>query len=137
MIVVSLKQTAGNDPGLKVALTDAYLPTDDIEDDGRTLFKAISADDRIVGFSGIELYGIDYLLRSVVVLPEHGGQSLGRAVVEQTLARLDRGDVFLATTNAARSLRASDFPKCRGTARPHRCWRRASFSPSVHHRRPS
>ncbi|GLR53690.1 arsenic resistance N-acetyltransferase ArsN2 [Shinella yambaruensis] len=101
MSTVRLEQVAGTDASLKAALANAHLPTDDIEDDGRTFFKAIVADGRIVGFSGVELCGVDYLLRSVVVLSEHRGQSLGRAVVEQTLARLDRGDVFLATTNAA------------------------------------
>lgn len=102
MSTIRLEQIAGDDPDLKAALTDAHLPTDDIEDDGRTFFKAFSSDDRIVGFSGIERCGDHFLLRSVVLLPDHRGQRLGGVLVEQTLARLDRGGgVFLATTGAA------------------------------------
>lgn len=102
MSTIRLEQVAGNDIGLKAALMDAHLPTDDVEDHGRTFFKAVSADDRVVGFSGVEHCGGDFLLRSVVVLPDHRGQNLGGALVEQTLAGLGRdGDVFLATTSAA------------------------------------
>lgn len=102
MSTIRLEQVAGNDIGLKAALMDAQLPTDDVEDHGRTFFRALSADDQIVGFSGVERCGDDYLLRSVVVLPNHRGQNLGHSVVEQTLKRLDSGgEVFLATTSAA------------------------------------
>ncbi|MCW5711932.1 arsenic resistance N-acetyltransferase ArsN2 [Shinella sp.] len=102
MSALRLERIAGNDTGLEAALTDAHLPTDDIEDDGRTFFKAFSSGDRIVGFSGLEHCGDHFLLRSVVVLPDHRGQRLGGALVEQTLASLDcGGDVFLATTSAA------------------------------------
>ena len=102
MSTIRLEQIAGDDAGLKAALTEAHLPTDDIEDQGRAFFKALSADDRIVGFSGVERCAGDYLLRSVVVLPDRRGEGLGRAVVEETLASLGHaGDVFLATTGAA------------------------------------
>jgi len=102
MSAIRLEQIAGNDADLKAALTDAHLPTDDIEDHGRTFFKALTSDGRIIGFSGVERCGNDFLLRSVVVLPDHRGQSLGDALVEQTLAGLDpNGDIFLATTSAA------------------------------------
>ncbi|ARM92542.1 GCN5-related N-acetyltransferase protein (plasmid) [Rhizobium sp. CIAT894] len=102
MRAIRLEQVTGNDAALKAALTDAHLPTDDIEDHGRTFFKALSSDGRIVGFSGVERCGDDHLLRSVVVLPDHRGQRLGGVLVEQTLASLDRsGDVFLATMSAA------------------------------------
>ncbi|HEV7247578.1 MAG TPA: arsenic resistance N-acetyltransferase ArsN2 [Shinella sp.] len=102
MSAIKLEQVTGSDLDLKTALTGARLPTDDIEDQGRTFFKAVSADDRIVGFSGVERCGDDYLLRSVVVLPDRRGSGLGRAVVEATLARVAReSDVFLATTSAA------------------------------------
>jgi hypothetical protein len=45
--------------------------------------------------------------------------------------------VFLATTIAARSLRASDFLNSSGKACLLPCWRPAGFPPSAHHRRPS
>jgi len=102
MSMVRLEQVAGNDADLEMALAGANLPTDDIEDDGRTFFKALSSDGRVVGFSGVERCGDDFLLRSVVVLPDRRDEGLGRAVVEETLANLDHaGDIFLATTSAA------------------------------------
>jgi N-acetylglutamate synthase-like GNAT family acetyltransferase len=102
MSTIRLEQIAGHDTGLKAALTDAHLPTDDIEDGGRTFFKALSADGQIVGFSGVERCNSDYLLRSVVVHPDRRGTGLGKAVVEVTVAGLDPGGaVFLATTGAA------------------------------------
>ena len=36
MSTIRLEQITGSDTDLKAALTDARLPTDDIEDDGRT-----------------------------------------------------------------------------------------------------
>jgi N-acetylglutamate synthase-like GNAT family acetyltransferase len=102
MSTIRLEQITGSDADLKMALTDARLPTDDIEDGGRTFFKALSADGRIVGFSGVERCDGDYLLRSVVVHPDRRGTGLGKAVVEATVASLDPGSgVFLATTSAA------------------------------------
>ena len=102
MSAIRLEQIAGNDADLKAALTGAHLPTDDIEDYGRTFFKALTSDGRVIGFSGVERCGDDFLLRSVVVLPDHRGLGLGSVLVEQTLAGLDRGgDIFLATTSAA------------------------------------
>jgi N-acetylglutamate synthase-like GNAT family acetyltransferase len=102
MSMVRLEQVAGNDADLEMALAGANLPTDDIEDDGRTFFKALSSDGRVVGFSGVERCGDDFLLRSVVVLPDRRAEGFGRAVVDETLASLGRaGDVFLATTSAA------------------------------------
>lgn len=102
MSAIRLEQIDGNDAGLKAALTEAHLPTDDIEDDGRTFFKVLSADGRIVGFSGVERCDGDYLLRSVVLHPDRRGTGLGKAVVKVTVASLDPGGaVFLATTSAA------------------------------------
>ena len=102
MSMVGLEQIAGNDTDLKMALAGAHLPIDDIEDDGRTFFKALSSDGRVLGFSGVERCDGDYLLRSVVVHPDRRGTGLGKAVVEVTVASLDPGSgVFLATTSAA------------------------------------
>lgn len=102
MSAIRLEQIEGNDAALKAALTEAHLPTDDIEDRGRIFFKAQSSDGRTVGFSGTERCAGDYLLRSVVVLPDRRGEGFGRGVVDATLASLDHtGDVFLATTSAA------------------------------------
>ncbi|MCQ4633677.1 GNAT family N-acetyltransferase [Shinella sp. CPCC 100929] len=101
MSTIKLEQITGSDADLKAALTDAHLPTDDIEDSGRTFFKALSADGQIVGFSGVERCDGNYLLRSVVLHPDRRGTGLGKAVVEATVASLDPGGVFLVTTSAA------------------------------------
>jgi len=102
MSIIRLEQITGSDAGLKAALTDAHLPIDDIEDGGRTFFKALSAEGQIVGFSGLERCDGDYLLRSVVVHPDRRGSGLGKAMVEGTVASLaPSGAVFLATTSAA------------------------------------
>ncbi|WP_460927099.1 arsenic resistance N-acetyltransferase ArsN2 [Shinella zoogloeoides] len=115
MSAIKLEQIEGNDAGLKAALTEAHLPTDDIEDHGRTFFRARLSDGRAIGFLGVERCGDDFLLRSVVVLPDHRGQGLGSVLVERAVAGLDPGGaVFLATTSAAHffaRLGFSDVPR--------------------------
>lgn len=102
MSAIRLERIAGNDADLKAALMGAHLPTDDLDDDGRTFFKILSEDGRIVGFSGVECCDDDYLLRSIVVLPDRRGNGLGKAVVEATLASVPcESHIFLATTSAA------------------------------------
>jgi N-acetylglutamate synthase-like GNAT family acetyltransferase len=91
---------AGSDARLREALRAADLPTGDIEDEGRTFFKAVSGDGQAIGYAGLERCDGAYLLRSVVVLPAHRSHGFGRFIVETTLRDVD-GDVFLATTSAA------------------------------------
>lgn len=99
---VTLIEVPGQDEGFRVALHAAGLPTDDIEDEGRTFFRAVSDAGHTIGYAGIERCAGDALLRSVVVLPEHRSHGLGRAIVQETLQRIGlSGDVFLATTSAA------------------------------------
>ena len=99
---ILLTEVQGSDPGFRSALVAAHLPAENIEEEGRTFFKAISDEGQTGGYSGIELCAYDLLLRSVVVLPEHRGNGLGQAIVEATLQSLDcSGDVYLATTTAA------------------------------------
>lgn len=98
---IALHEVAGSDARLRDALRAADLPTDDIGDDGRAFFKAVSGDGQTIGYSGLERCDGDYLLRSVVVLPTHRGHGLGQAIVEATLRSVDGGEVFLATTSAA------------------------------------
>jgi N-acetylglutamate synthase-like GNAT family acetyltransferase len=98
---IALREVAGSSAHLREALRDADLPTDDIEDEGRVFFEAVSGDGHTIGYAGIERCASDYLLRSVVVLPAHRGQGLGRAIVETILQRVGGGEVYLATTSAA------------------------------------
>lgn len=105
---ITLHEVAGSDARLREALFAADLPTDDIEDNGRTFFEAVSANGQMIGYAGLERCAGDYLLRSVVVLPAHRSHGLGRAVVEATLRDVD-GNVFLATTSAAPFFSAIGF----------------------------
>ncbi|MBW9069967.1 arsenic resistance N-acetyltransferase ArsN2 [Agrobacterium pusense] len=97
---IALHEVAGSDARLREALRAADLPTDDIEDEGRAFLEAVSGDGQTIGYAGLERCAGDYLLRSVVVLPEHRSDGFGRSIVEATLRDVD-GDVFLATTSAA------------------------------------
>jgi len=99
---IILIEVPGQDEGLRAALHAADLPTDDIEDEGRTFFRAVSDAGQTIGYAGIERCAGDALLRSVVVLPEHRSHGLGQAIVQATLQEVGlSGAVFLATMSAA------------------------------------
>lgn len=102
MSALTIERVDGRDFDFKNALAGADLPTDDIEDEGRTFFRIVGDDDRTVGFAGLEACKGDQLLRSVVVLPGHRGKGTGLAAVEAVLAYVEPGsDVFLATSSAS------------------------------------
>ena len=93
---------ASDAPELVAALEDAHLPTEDLGDAGRAFF-AFEEAGRPIGFAGLELYGEDALLRSVVVLPEVRGKGHGHAVTETVLSRAREAGaqrVYLLTTTA-------------------------------------
>ncbi|RAS02516.1 arsenic resistance N-acetyltransferase ArsN2 [Ensifer adhaerens] len=99
---IRLEPVTGSDPELKLALSASGLPTEDLEDAGRSFFRAVSSDRSTVGYAGIEACGEDVLLRSVVILPEHRGKALGKSLTRETLKAVDVSSaVFLATTSAA------------------------------------
>lgn len=103
MNAITLEPVPGTDIGLQQALSDAGLPTDDVEESGRVFFRAMAANGDTIGFSGIERCGEDVLLRSLVVLPEHRGRTVGVLITEETLnAAGTYSSAFLATTTAAR-----------------------------------
>jgi N-acetylglutamate synthase-like GNAT family acetyltransferase len=99
---IRLEPVPGSDPELKLALSASGLPTEDLEDTGRSFFRAISSDGGTVGYAGIEACGDDVLLRSMVILPEHRGKALGTSLTRETLKAVNVSSaVFLATTTAA------------------------------------
>ncbi|WP_132661681.1 arsenic resistance N-acetyltransferase ArsN2 [Rhizobium azibense] len=112
-----LEPIPGTDPKLRSALLEAHLPTEDIDEAGRTFFEAVSGDGETLAFSGIESCEGSCLLRSVVVLPEHRKSGIGRRVVELTL-KAASDDVFLATTSAAEFFGALGFREVRREAVP-------------------
>ncbi|MDO3432109.1 GNAT family N-acetyltransferase [Rhizobium sp. CBN3] len=88
---------------LKAALAGAALPTDDIDEPGRSYFRLADLEGRVIGYSGIETASDDaVLLRSMVILPSFRSEGHGRRLAEMTLERTPRAaEVYLATTNAA------------------------------------
>jgi GNAT superfamily N-acetyltransferase len=78
------------------------LPMADLRQPGVHLF-AFRDGDAAIGYAGLELYGTEALLRSVVVDPARRGAGLGRAIAEATLAearRLGATRAFLLTNTA-------------------------------------
>lgn len=54
MSALNVKRIPGSDPDLTDALLGARLPTDEIEDRGRSLFRIFSEDHRAGGFAELE-----------------------------------------------------------------------------------
>jgi amino-acid N-acetyltransferase len=66
--------------GLKASLARVGLPADDV-DDPDLLFWRFESDDVPAGFAGIEIFGQDALLRSLVTLPPVRRRGIGTAMV--------------------------------------------------------
>jgi N-acetylglutamate synthase-like GNAT family acetyltransferase len=89
-------------PRLTKLLDADGLPSGDLCEPGVRLF-AFRDGGAVVGFAGLEVYGRDALLRSVVVDPARRRAGLGRAIVGVTLAeaqKLGATRAFLLTTAA-------------------------------------
>src|SRR5262245_29217165 len=103
--------------GLKAALVKAGLPADDVGDPSVLFWRFETFEDVPVGFGGLELYGEDALLRSVVTLPPLRQIGMGRSIVSglgvearanqcRTICRLaTAGREFLAGLGYARCAR--------------------------------
>lgn len=89
---------------LSALLRDEGLPCENLSVDRRHRFFSFrSADGAAIGFSGLELYDCDALLRSVVVASRFRGRGCGRIIVTKTLQRarkLGVQRVYLLTTTA-------------------------------------
>jgi N-acetylglutamate synthase-like GNAT family acetyltransferase len=78
------------------------LPSGDLRQPDVQLF-AFRDGDATVGYAGLEVYGKDALLRSVVVDPARRRAGLGRTIVDATLSKakkLGATRVFLLTNTA-------------------------------------
>ena len=114
-----LEKIESNDRGLASALSSASLPTNDLSDDGRSLFALIDVADAIVGYSGLEPRGSDVLPRSIVTLPESRQAGPGRKLTQLTVARTSAtADICLATTGAACFFETSGFETVSGSDLP-------------------
>jgi arsenate reductase (glutaredoxin) len=90
--------------GVGAALAKAGLPADDIGDPYVLLWRFETYEDVPVGFGGLEIYGSDALLRSVVTLPPVRQVGMGAAIVAtleaEAQARRCRA-IYLLTTSEA------------------------------------
>jgi len=69
-------------PPLAALLGAAGLPHADLTPAHLAHFLVLREGERLVGAVGLELYGADGLLRSLVVVPERRGEGLGGRLVE-------------------------------------------------------
>jgi N-acetylglutamate synthase-like GNAT family acetyltransferase len=111
----------GERGALEAALAKAALPTADIEVPGRLFWRFETADELPVGFGGLEPYGDDALLRSVVTLPPARGRGIGAAIVAalELEAQLHRcRSLWVITTSAAEFFARLGYARCDRTAVP-------------------
>jgi len=84
-------------------LEGAALPTSDLTDESMKDFFYLGPATDPVGVIGVQLYGADALLRSLVVRPEHRAHGLGQRLVEhaqQHARRRGATTIYLLTTTA-------------------------------------
>lgn len=96
---------------LRLALDAARLPTDDLDQPGRTFFE-LADDQGPIGFVGLEGDGPDRLMRSLVVLPSRKRQGHGGLLVAHVEAFARRNGVarlHLLTTTVADFFRARGY----------------------------
>ncbi|MBP2448375.1 arsenic resistance N-acetyltransferase ArsN2 [Rhizobium leguminosarum] len=101
------------DEDLRAALKATQLPTDDLDEDGRSFFR-FTDQNATVGYGGLEHYGNCALLRSLVVLPQQRGHGYGEAITRQLLAQATRGGVqtvYLLTDSATAFFERLGFAK--------------------------
>jgi N-acetylglutamate synthase-like GNAT family acetyltransferase len=89
---------------IEALLVSASLPLDGLTDQFPSCYVIARANDVVIGAAGLELYGANALLRSVVVLRDFRHQGVASALVENRMTearKLGVTSVFLLTTTAA------------------------------------
>ncbi len=84
-------------------LRRSELPQQDVAERWGHYFVVREDDGRVVAVAGLEVHGVDGLLRGVAVDPDYRKQGLAAALVEAAIARaklLELHDVYLLTTTA-------------------------------------
>ena len=97
------------------------LPADDLAEPGRRFWRAVTDDQRTIGFGGFEGTGRDLLLRSVVIDGHHRGKGWGRALAERLLQRAKAegaARIWLLTIDAADFFRHLGFRTADRAAAP-------------------
>ncbi|WP_129780605.1 arsenic resistance N-acetyltransferase ArsN2 [Peristeroidobacter soli] len=93
-------------------LERAALPTSDLTDEDMRDFFYVGPANAPIGIVGVQLYGADALLRSLVVTQEHRAHGLGRALVERAEQHAREGGaskIYLLTTTAESFFRSRDY----------------------------
>ena len=106
---------AGERQVLAAALTKSKLPVDDLEAPGHFFWRFETVDEVPVGFGGLEVYGTDALLRSLVTLPPVRNRGVGSAIVaalEFEAGLLGCRSIWLLTTSAAEFFGRLGYAKC-------------------------
>jgi|SRR5262245_6685714 len=111
---VAMKELGSLEMGELVAtLRDEGLPCENLGMGRQYRFFSFQATDGArIGFSGLELYEADALLRSVVVVKTFRGRGCGRIIITKTLQRarkLGVRHVYLLTTTAVRFFQQLGF----------------------------
>jgi N-acetylglutamate synthase-like GNAT family acetyltransferase len=89
---------------IEALLVSASLPLDGLTDQFPSGYVIARAGNIVIGAAGLELYGANALLRSVVVLRDFRSQGVASALVENRMTaarKLGVTSVFLLTTTAA------------------------------------
>lgn len=105
------------------ALAKAGLPIEDVDEPGRLFFRFETADEIPVGYGGLEIFGADALLRSVVTLPPARNQGIGSAIVAalEADAVIHRcRAIYLLTTQAKAFFLQRGYAKCARTSVPEK-----------------
>jgi N-acetylglutamate synthase-like GNAT family acetyltransferase len=105
----------GERAALAAALAKAKLPTADVEAPGRLFWRFATTEEVPVGFGGLEPYGDDALLRSLVTLPPVRGRGVGTAIVAalEFEARLHGcRNLWVITTTAADFFERLGYARC-------------------------
>ena len=93
-------------------LESASLPTSDLSDGDMTDFFYAGPASAPIGLVGLQFYGSDALLRSLVVSASHRAQGLGQKLVEQAEQHARTHGittVYLLTTTAERFFRSRGY----------------------------
>lgn len=93
-------------------LERAALPTSDLTEEAMKDFFYVGPATTPVGIVGVQLYGDDALLRSLVVSPEQRARGLGQRLVEhaeQHARRQGATTVYLLTTTAESFFRVRGY----------------------------
>jgi len=116
--------------GLRAALVKAGLPADDVADPRVLCWRFETYNDVPVGFGGLEIFGADALLRSLVTIPPLRRIGLGSAMVAaleaEAAARKCRA-IYLLTASQAAFFSRLGYTRCERKKIPAAIRARAQF----------